>query len=301
MPGGKMAQYPDMQSGLIALDNNLQSYGKQGVNTLAGVITKWAPPNENNTKAYIADASQRLGLDPNQKIDLSNPLVRHAISTAIALHESGPAAVFGGSAQPAPQAGAQPGVQGGIAVQGEGTIAANTELGKDQAKTLIASRDAAVNATNDLTNIQKARQAIASGTFGGSGAAAKLSAAKFINANLPFITIDPAKVTNTDYLVSVLGKGLLTHAKELGYNPTDADAERIEAIVGTIGKDPQALNKLIDYQETMANRVVQRHNQLVAQAKGNGIQSAFDMQVSPKTGMPGAEPATSGFKIIGVR
>jgi hypothetical protein len=98
MPGGKLAQYPDMQTGLKALDDNLASYGKQGVNTLSGVISKWAPPNENDTQAYIKDVSQRLGISPNQKIDLSNPLVRQSLSTAISLHENGPQGVFGGGA-----------------------------------------------------------------------------------------------------------------------------------------------------------------------------------------------------------
>jgi hypothetical protein len=105
MPGGKLAQYPDMQTGLQALDQNLASYGKQGVNTISGVISKWAPPNENNTQAYIQDVSQRLGIPPGQKIDLSNPLQRQALSTAIALHENGPAGVFGGGGA-APQGGA---------------------------------------------------------------------------------------------------------------------------------------------------------------------------------------------------
>lgn len=103
MPGGQLAQYPDMQTGLAALDNNLQAYGKQGVNTLAGVISKWAPPNENNTQAYIQDVSQRLGVKPDQPIDLSNPAVRQAISTGIMLHENGPGAVFS-----APSAAARP-------------------------------------------------------------------------------------------------------------------------------------------------------------------------------------------------
>lgn len=104
MPGGKLAQYPDMQTGLQALDQNLASYGKQGVNTISGVISKWAPPNENDTQAYIKDVSQRLGISPNQKIDLSNPLQRQALSTAISLHENGPAGVFGGSGGGAPAA-----------------------------------------------------------------------------------------------------------------------------------------------------------------------------------------------------
>jgi hypothetical protein len=73
MPGGKLAQYPDMQTGIAAMDQNLASYGKQGVNTLSAVISKWAPPNENDTQAYIKDVSQRLGIPANQKVDLSNP------------------------------------------------------------------------------------------------------------------------------------------------------------------------------------------------------------------------------------
>jgi hypothetical protein len=105
MPGGKLAQYPDMQTGLQQMDANLASYGKQGVNTLTGVISKWAPPNENNTQAYIQDVSQRLGINPTQPIDLSNPAVRQAISTGIMLHENGPAAVFRGGSVPQPSGG----------------------------------------------------------------------------------------------------------------------------------------------------------------------------------------------------
>src|SRR5574337_977726 len=107
MPGGKMAQFETPQAGLQALDSNLQSYGKQGVNTLAGVITKWAPPGSNNTGAYIADAAQRLGIKPDQKIDLSNPYVRQAVGTAIMLHENGAAGVFGQqqAAQQQPRSG----------------------------------------------------------------------------------------------------------------------------------------------------------------------------------------------------
>ena len=114
MPGGKMANYPDMQTGLNALDGNLQSYGKKGVNTIEGVINRWAPPNDNappeqrnDTKAYIADVSKRLGIPANQQIDLSNPAHRQALSTAIMLHENGSAGVFGKqSVQPTQPSGA---------------------------------------------------------------------------------------------------------------------------------------------------------------------------------------------------
>lgn len=103
MPGGKLAQFSSPGEGLAALDANLQDYGKKGVSTLAGVISKWAPSNENNTQAYIADAAARLGIKPDQPIDLSDPVQRHAIGTAILLHENGPGAIFSGGRVPAPQ------------------------------------------------------------------------------------------------------------------------------------------------------------------------------------------------------
>ena len=83
MPGGKLAEYPTMEEGLAALDRNLASYGKKGINTLSGVISTWAPPSQNDTNAYIAHVAKVTGLDPNQQIDLSNPLVRHQISAGI--------------------------------------------------------------------------------------------------------------------------------------------------------------------------------------------------------------------------
>ena len=94
MRGGKMVQYPTMEEGLKALDQNLASYGKKGINTLSDVIATWAPPSENNTNAYIDHVSRVTGLKPNQKIDLSNPLVRHQISAGITQMESSRNAIY---------------------------------------------------------------------------------------------------------------------------------------------------------------------------------------------------------------
>ncbi|NYS10341.1 hypothetical protein HZT44_19315 [Ralstonia pickettii] len=95
MPDGKLASYKTPEEGISALDKNLQSYGKQGAHTISDVISKWAPPNENDTASYIKDVAGRLGIPPDQKIDLSSPVVRHALSAAIMLHENGPSALMG--------------------------------------------------------------------------------------------------------------------------------------------------------------------------------------------------------------
>jgi hypothetical protein len=100
MPGGKMAQYQSMEEGLQALDRNLAGYGKRGIDTIEGVINTWSPGNAPGnspeaTRNYIAHVAKVTGLSPTDKIDLSNPLVRHQISAGITQFENGPQVVYG--------------------------------------------------------------------------------------------------------------------------------------------------------------------------------------------------------------
>lgn len=84
------------EEGLAAIDQNLVAYGKKGISTLEDIISRWAPPNENDTPRLIADASKRLQIHPSQQLDLNNPAVRQAVSTAIMYQEHGPKGIFGG-------------------------------------------------------------------------------------------------------------------------------------------------------------------------------------------------------------
>lgn len=108
MPGGKLAQYKTPQEGLAAIDGNLKSYGEKGINTIAGVISRWAPPSANNTASYIAMVSRHLGIPADQKIDLSNPYTRHLLSGAITLQENGNRTVFKQAAPGGVKSVAQP-------------------------------------------------------------------------------------------------------------------------------------------------------------------------------------------------
>ena len=82
------------------IDNQLKIYGeKHGINTLRGVISRWAPPNENDTNAYINAVAQRTGLKPDQPINLSDPAVRHIISGPIIIQEKGLKNIIGGGQQ----------------------------------------------------------------------------------------------------------------------------------------------------------------------------------------------------------
>jgi hypothetical protein len=83
-------QFNSPDEGLAALDRNLQSYGNRGLNTIEKIVSRWAPPSENDTQAYIDSVSKRLGISPTQPIDLKNPVQRQAVASAITLHEQGP-------------------------------------------------------------------------------------------------------------------------------------------------------------------------------------------------------------------
>jgi hypothetical protein len=79
---------------IARIDANLKSYGDKGINTLSKVISTWSPPVENDTPTLIKNAAKFLGIDPNQPIDLQNPAVRQAISTAIIKQEGNLPKVF---------------------------------------------------------------------------------------------------------------------------------------------------------------------------------------------------------------
>lgn len=167
----------------------------------------------------------------------------------------------------------------GIPLQSEGTQAFDKKMGTDQAEMLTKSHETASTAANEILGIGEARKAMNSGTFQGSGANMKLGIAKFINANVPGLTIDPEKVANSDYLRSTLGAGLLQQAKTLGSNPSNADAARINDIVGDLTKDPGAMQKILDWRQSMAERAIQTHNTKIDQSVQNGFKPQFDMRV----------------------
>jgi len=81
---GAFGSYATPEDGIAATDANLRAYGsKHGIDTLGGVIRRWAPPNENNTNAYISNASKWTGLGPNDRINLGDQATRKKIAYAI--------------------------------------------------------------------------------------------------------------------------------------------------------------------------------------------------------------------------
>ncbi len=59
------------------------------LNTVQGVINRWAPPNENNTQAYVQSVAQSMGVAPADSIDVHVDTVMCSLVKAIILHENG--------------------------------------------------------------------------------------------------------------------------------------------------------------------------------------------------------------------
>lgn len=59
---GKFVKFDTDENGFRAAAYLLRKYAKEGVNTLAGIINKWAPPNENDTSKYLAFVTKQLKL-----------------------------------------------------------------------------------------------------------------------------------------------------------------------------------------------------------------------------------------------
>jgi hypothetical protein len=82
------------EHGIRALAKIVLTYSrKYHLKTVGGIISRWAPPNENDTLSYVKHISRGLGVEPDQPLDLeSDPRGRlqlEALVTLIIRHENG--------------------------------------------------------------------------------------------------------------------------------------------------------------------------------------------------------------------
>jgi hypothetical protein len=87
------------EDGIRAMAKVLLTYQRRhGLDTIAELIERWAPAAENDSFAYIDDVATRLGRDPDEHVDLTDPAILAALCGAIIRHENGrqpyPAAVL---------------------------------------------------------------------------------------------------------------------------------------------------------------------------------------------------------------
>ncbi|HAK6117887.1 TPA: hypothetical protein H2R31_002929 [Salmonella enterica] len=73
-PDGRFSRFDTPEHGIRALAKNMRTFqNKHGLNTIAGMISKFAPPEDHNdTPTYIKAVAGMMGVDPEQHIDTSN-------------------------------------------------------------------------------------------------------------------------------------------------------------------------------------------------------------------------------------
>jgi hypothetical protein len=284
MPGGKLANYPDMQSGIAAMDQNLASYANKGVNTLSDVISKWAPPNENNTQAYIKDVSQRLGIPPNQKVDLTNPAQRLAISSAIMLHENGSASVFsGGAARGAPtaQTGA-PAAAPPLGAQ-SGAEANSRNMSDELSKKWTDLNTQNQQAQGVISNLQNIKTLAAKAAVGPQS-----DRLNYVNGLLSLAGSEKATdaVTANDLLNKYSNQ--ITARLSAGGMGTDAARTILQSAYPNAHMTPQAINEAADNLQG-ASQMVQAKTRLLAPLRNAGdatsytnTETKFDQNADPR-------------------
>lgn len=80
--------------GLRAGARLLKNYStRYGINTVAGIISRFAPAHENPTDIYIVNVARGLGIPPErtatQQINVSDPATLHALITGMVRQEIG--------------------------------------------------------------------------------------------------------------------------------------------------------------------------------------------------------------------
>ena len=84
---GRYAVFVDMKYGVRAIGKVINTYrAKYGLNTIRGIVSRWAPPAENLTFAYIASVAQYVEKGADEPLTDADmvPLV-----AAIIRHENG--------------------------------------------------------------------------------------------------------------------------------------------------------------------------------------------------------------------
>ncbi|WP_118984386.1 structural protein [Photorhabdus sp. CRCIA-P01] len=83
-------QFVSPEYGIRAIVKVIRNYNrKYGINTVSGIISRWAPSNENNTDAYINRVCKDMGTTGAQVVDVFNQIFMTKLIKAIITVENG--------------------------------------------------------------------------------------------------------------------------------------------------------------------------------------------------------------------
>lgn len=88
---GGFIVFQDISWGIRALATDIANKITHGYNTITSLVSRYAPPSENNTSAYIFAVSGDTGIPPDQVLS-HDAQTLHELVRAIINHENGDAA-----------------------------------------------------------------------------------------------------------------------------------------------------------------------------------------------------------------
>lgn len=86
---------PEM--GIRAMARDLLTGYRRGEDTVEKIIKAWAPPSENDTKAYVRMVAKAMGIRASEKIDVDDYATMSKLVRAIIRHENGDPRKYGRS------------------------------------------------------------------------------------------------------------------------------------------------------------------------------------------------------------
>jgi hypothetical protein len=86
---GRFGRYQSMEDGLHAGAQQILRWVDRGDTTLTALISRWAPPSENNTAAYVQTVARETGLRADQPLNWRDPNVLGSVIQSMARHENG--------------------------------------------------------------------------------------------------------------------------------------------------------------------------------------------------------------------
>lgn len=216
-----------------------------------------------------------------------------------------PATGRGGELYGAPSPSQQALEQQQLLLPGEKEKQLASDAFKAQVADLKESYKVANAARAMLESINESRSALTDPVIVGGFAKGKIEGLNMVNGLLPAkYQISTDLLGNSQRLASSLGGALVAHATDLGSQPSNADAKRLEKVIGDEGLSEKGIRAILDFQEKMARQVIDQHNRIAKQAAGKGAAPLFDYTVeapeafkapegkqAAPTGPPGKPPA----------
>jgi len=80
-------QFDDAVYGIRAIARIIRSYERRGVRTISDAINRWAPPNENDSDAYVSAVCSACSVGPHDPVNLE--IIMPRLIKAIIQHENG--------------------------------------------------------------------------------------------------------------------------------------------------------------------------------------------------------------------